>query len=134
MNIWKIGSRWGDDGNTENVFDLFQKYNIAFVYDCNIKTKEVSLGDLFAISNGYKIVSIGKVETKATPINEFKISALDVFNTDKCTIGFRVKIIDLYEKDIIIYGRRGRFHKLHNNVRDRIIQLWEQRETMKKVQ
>ncbi len=126
MNVWKIASRWSNNGNSESsVLNLFRKYNIAFVYDDKIHLNHVVSGDLFAISDGLRIVSIGKVLDKARPINEFEIDELYVFNEDGCTVGFKIELIDLSDIDIFIYEKWGRFHGLHNEVKDKVVSLFE---------
>jgi len=125
MKVWKIASRWSDDGNSNSILDLFKKHKISFVYNDNIRTNEVSIGDLLAISDGKKIVGIGKVLKEATSIEEFNIPELDTYNQDECTVGFKIDYINL--SDSFYYEHMGRFHELHGDVRNKVSNLWGQR-------
>lgn len=126
MKVWKIASRWSEDGNSgSSVLDLFKKFKIAFVYNDKIRVNEVEIGDLLAISDGKKIVCIGVLK-EVTPIEEFKIPELNGYNEDGCSVGFKIELINLKEADIINYGKRGRFHGLQHEVRKMVVKLWEQ--------
>lgn len=132
MKVWKIASRWSDNGNYgSSVLDLFKKFKIAFVFNDKIRVNEVEIGDLLAISDGLKIVSIGKVLSKVIPVEEFHISELDAYNEDGCSVGFKIELLNLKESDIIDYGKWKRFHQLHNEVQSRIVKLWEQNNSTK---
>jgi hypothetical protein len=132
MKVWKIASRWSDNGNFDSsVLELFKNYKIAFVYNDNIRVNEVGIGDMMAITDGKKIVSIGKVLSKVTPVEDFHIPELDAYNEDGCCVGFKIELINLKESDKIYYGKRGRFHQLHNEVQRRIVKLWEQNNSIK---
>lgn len=128
MKVWKIASRWSDNGNKESsVLELFKNFRVAFVYNDNLRVNEVEVGHLLAISDGKEIVCIGKVLSKVTPIEDFQFPELDVYNDDGCCVGFKIELINLKQSDKIIYGKRGRFHELHDNVKEKIIKYWEQR-------
>ena len=128
MKVWKIASRWSEDGNHgSSVLELFKNFKIAFVFNDNIRVAEVEIGHLLAISDGLKIVAIGKVLSKVTPVEDFHIPELDVYNEDECSVGFKIELLNLKESDILDYGRRGRFHQLHDKVQEKIIKYWEQR-------
>lgn len=125
MKVWKIASRWSVDGKTNSIIELFRKYKIAFVYKYDgIRAGEVEVGDLMAFSDSKMIVAVCKVLTKATPIDDFNIPEINIYNEDDCTVGFKVEVIDLNEKDRIYYDHRGRFHELHNEIRENVEKLW----------
>ena len=128
MKVWKIASRWSIDGKTNSIIELFRKYKIAFVYkNEGIRTGEVEVGDLMAFSDSKMIVAVCKVLTKATPLDVFNIPEINIYNEDDCTVGFKVEVIDLNEKDSIYYDHIGRFHELHNEVKESIEKLWASR-------
>lgn len=133
MKVWKIASRWSNDGNSNSVLDLFKKHKIAFVYNENIKVNEVEIGDLLAISDGNKIVSIGKVLNAAMPIDKFNIPELNNYNDDECTVGFKMEYMNLSESDIIHYNHMGRFHGLPHDVQKHITRLWNNQLWIKKI-
>lgn len=132
MNIWKIASRWSQDGRTGSVLDKFRKYQIIFVY--NVKPdektkldveKKVKTDDLIAISDGPMMVSIGKVIKDPNIITDnwtFEDDMLDFKDED--VIAIKVKLIDLYEGDRLYYGKIGRFHALRRETANCIIHLW----------
>jgi hypothetical protein len=133
MKVWKLASRWSYDGNVDSsVLNLFRSNKTVFVY--NLKPNEtksfrieskVQVGDLLAISDGLKIVSIAKVLQKPAPIKEKwteTVRKID-FNNENI-LGMAVEFVELDENQQFAYKKMGRFHQLHHNVKDRIIQLW----------
>lgn len=133
MNVWKIASRWSYDGNLDSsVLYLFRSKKTVFVYNLNpnetkslrIESK-VAIGDLLAISDGYRIVSIAKVLQKPALIEaEWTESVKKIDFTNKNVLGMKVEIVELDDKQQFSYKKMGRFHQLHNSVKERIIELW----------
>lgn len=127
MKVWKIASRWSNDGNSNSVLHLFKEHKIAFVENKkNIRVDEVKIGDLFAISDGFKIVGIGKVLTEVKAITDFYVQSLNQYNEEECTVGFGIEPLYLSEAEVIHYEHIGRFHELHDKERKKVIKLWEQ--------
>ncbi len=135
MTVWKIASRWSNDGNADSsVIHLFRKYQIVFVYNNTPDEKgsfyvdsKVQIGDLIALSDGQTIVAVGKVLEKPFPLPEKWTFDDDMINysDDENIIGIKIKLIDLSENDRFYYGKIGRFHALHNENEQNIIKLWE---------
>lgn len=135
MTVWKVASRWSNDGNIgSSIIHLFRKYQIAFVYNNTPDEKgsffvdsKVQIGDLIALSDGQTIVAIGKVLEKPFPLSEkwtFDDDMYD-YSDDENIIGIKIKLIDLSENERFYYGKIGRFHALHNETEQNIIKLWE---------
>ncbi len=62
MNVWKVGTRWGNCGRS--VLDLFLDYGIVFVGGTDDGARQgdysaVKPGDLFLLSDGAKLVALG---------------------------------------------------------------------------
>lgn len=61
-NVWKIGSRWGNNG--ESVLDLFLRYGCVFFGGKDDRRvgrwRDVRPGDLFIVSSGSVPVAIGE--------------------------------------------------------------------------
>ena len=55
MKIWRIGSRWSDDGNpATEILDVFLKMGLIFIgnrFKDNF-LKEVKKGDYFVVTSG----------------------------------------------------------------------------------
>ena len=130
MNIWKIGTRWSDNGSTDSsIIDIFRKYNIVFAgREQDTIKSSVKPGDLIAISDGIKIVSIGKVLDEPKSITEFRLEAIDInsdrFNYEDWVIGFKVSLFDLKKEDCFDY-RRGTFHGVNGEYKDKIQDLFD---------
>lgn len=63
MNVWKIGSRWGNVGTS--VLDLFMNYECVFFGNCNGGERlgdweSAGAGDFFVICDGETAVALGK--------------------------------------------------------------------------
>ena len=63
MKIWKIATRWSDKGDpNSSIIDIFRKYNILFAgREQDYIKRSVKPNDIIAISDGFTIVSIGKI-------------------------------------------------------------------------
>jgi len=124
MNVWKIGSRWGEGGIS--VLHIFRKYNIVFVGEAAESINSVKIGDLIAVTDGIKVVSVGIIASKRKPITEFKFDIQDIetknFNYDDLVDAFKVLLFDLKDEDCFDYSR-GKFHKVHGEHESKIIKL-----------
>ena len=59
MNIWRIGSKWGN----KDLLPIFKKENIVFAgHEVQEKITNVKKDDIVAITNGQTIVGIGNVQ------------------------------------------------------------------------
>ena len=129
-NIWKIASRWSDDGNrNSSIIDIFRKYNIVFAGRKQDDIKRlVKPNDIIALSDGTTVVSVGKVTDIPKPITEFNFDELDRnsgrFNYNDRVIGFKVNLYDLKSEDWFKYNR-GTFHGINEPHRSKIKYLFE---------
>lgn len=129
MNVWKIASRWSEDGNVESsILDIFRKYGVVFAGRNQEKIREnVKINDLIAISDGILVVAIGKVLDIPKPLTSFKFEEEDIdserFHYEDWVVGFKVKIFDLKEIDQFNY-RMGTFHGAGQSS-NRIMDLYE---------
>jgi len=117
MNVWKIASRWSDTGTkASSILDLFRKYGIVFVGTNKATARvrnEVKVGDIIAISDGKKIVSVGKVIGEPIEITHFEFQEEDKkrFHYEDWVIGFKVEIYNL-NQDEIFETKFGAFHSM----------------------
>lgn len=130
MNIWKIASRWSDEGiPSSSILDIFRKYQMVFAgRETNRIKNDVKIGDLVAISDGIKVVAIGKVLTSPKVLTEFKFDEDDLnskrFNYEDWVIGFKVKLVDLSDEQKFDYNR-GTFHAVHGEYKNKIKTLYD---------
>lgn len=113
MNVWKIASRWSNTGTKKSsILDLFRKYGIVFAGKETEKIrKSVKPGDLIAISDGIKIVSVAKVISSPVSVTSFQIEESDKkrFDYNDWVIGFKVEIFNLNQNEIFT-SKMGTFH------------------------
>jgi hypothetical protein len=117
MRVWKIASRWSNTGIKESsILDIFRKYGIVFAGrdTANIKAK-VSIGDLIAISDGLKIVSVAKVISLPLPITSFEIQEDDKkrFEYEDWVVCLRADIHNLNCEDIFTITRGRTFQAMN---------------------
>ena len=132
--VWKIASRWSEDGNiNSSVIGVFRKNNIVFLGKEKNRdrfAKEVHCGDYFAVTDGIRVVAIAKAVGEPKVITEFKIQEIDKskFDYEDWVWGIKVRIIDLpnekpNEKQFDYC--RGTFHSAES-YRDKIIDLYNE--------
>ena len=113
MNVWKIASRWSDTGiKQSSILDIFRKYGIVFAGRGTEKIKKsIKKGDLVAISDGLKVVSIAKIISLPTPITSYDIKDEDKqrFDYEDWVVAFRVEIYNLNDYEIFT-TKMGTFH------------------------
>ena len=144
MEIWKIGSRWNEEGDPKySILDIFLKYNVCFASPKEDFQKkyfeEVKEGDLIAISDGIKkIAAIGKTITYTHPLPNLNINfceadkknyirwlGLDV--TKPNIIGMKVNIINLEENKFS--SKKGIIYPItEDKVKTAIQDLWTGKE------
>lgn len=130
-NVWKIGTRWSDRGDSSaSVLSIMRRNNLAFVWldeaDKNRFLTNVRKGDYIALADGYQIVAIGKATGKADYLCNFKnfyVSANDYasFSLDDGLddiVAVKINIVDVEEenKSDFWYQKQTRFCSLN--------QLW----------
>ena len=128
MNIWKIASRWSDSGTKESsILDIFRRYKVVFAGREQEKIKnKIKTGDLIAISDGVKIVSVAKVIGAPTLITNFDFDEKDKekFAYEDWVVGFKVDIYNLDKEEIFKY-RQGTFHGVGDEVGQKVLKLYE---------
>ena len=130
MNIWKIASRWSENGDpNSSIIDIFRNNNIVFAgRETERITNSVKPNDIIAISDGIRIVSVGKATSEPKPITDFSINELDInserFAYEDWVIGFKINLYDLKEEDRFDY-RQGTFHGVNEPNKSRIKKLFE---------
>ena len=107
MNIWRIGSKWGNI----DILPEFKTHKIAFCGKQNADLiSNVQKGDLVAITSGQLIIGVGTVQDVILLVNISAQLAED-YDEAEYTIVFRE--VFFAEKDIFgVYDGRGKqFHK-----------------------
>lgn len=119
MTVWKVGCRWSDNGNENSkIISVFRRNGVVFVGEQKHIFEKIRNGDLIAIADGYKVVSVAKATCDATPLKELKPtirirsnekSIIDEQWARENAIGVTAKIFDLPTSDIqqIQYKKRG---------------------------
>ena len=139
-NVWKVGSRWDDQGlQVNSILSIFRRNNVVFVGSSDeIRTRfyaEVKKGDFIAIADGYQIVAVAKAVGKPAPLKDIKQIDiepsdfnLDVESTKEWVIGVKVKIVDIDEVDYeqFYYQKRGTFCSVKQEIlRKRIVTYYD---------
>ncbi|RUT78948.1 DUF262 domain-containing protein [Ancylomarina longa] len=132
MNIWKIASRWSNNGEAESsILDIFKTHQIVFAGRKTERIQnEVKIGDLIALSDGLDVIAIGKVLGEPKPITEFEnqinFSEREIkrFDYEDWVIGFKVKLIFLHDNEIFTYNQ-GTFHRVHGEYYDTVLKLYK---------
>ena len=135
-NVWKIGSRWSQDGSYESrIISIFRRSEAVFLGndDAERFNKEVKEGDYFAIADGYCIPAVAKAVSNPMPLNDMITKKIikvredepfDISDDYSWCYGVKVKIVDLPQKDFINYGKQGAFFKA-TSIADKVINLYE---------
>jgi len=107
---WRIGSNWGK----ENVIPVFRKHNIAFAgAEIEERIEKVQNNDLIAVTNGKRIVAVGKV----AGLSDLKEYNEDYINDYDDVYAIKVNpyiFAEDYGLDFGIYDGEGKqFHECH---------------------
>ena len=135
-NVWKVGSRWSDNGTKESsIISIFRRNNVVFVGQENKRIEfrdNVKQDDYIAIADGQKIVAVAKaistpicitkLNIKVTPEETEKFNLQD-YGPDEI-YAVKVKIVDLDEANYLSYKKIGSFCGI-NQFPDKIIDLYE---------
>ena len=135
VNVWKIGSRWSEDGNrNSSILSVFRRNNIVFTgrndeFDFEGKVKH---GDYFAIADGTTVVAVAKViSDKPFQINKSKLrfrstdfSGIQEEKDLSFAYGVHVKIIDL-DMSQWFYQKQGSFFHTNEETSEKVINLFE---------
>ena len=114
-NVWKIGSRWSDNGSKESaIIDIFRKYQVVFLGTNRERfLKEIKEGDYIAIADGFSINTVAKVIGEPKKITDLGIDFTEEeksrFIYEDWVIGVRVRIEELKSEDSIYYKKIGAF-------------------------
>lgn len=140
-NVWKIGSRWSENGHwSSSILSVFRRNNIVFtgrddVFDFKGKVEH---GDYFAIADGLTVVAVAKViSDKPFQIDKSKLKfrPTDYKEIQEETdlsyaYGVRVKIVDL-DKSLWFYQKQGSFFHTNEEISEKVISLFENDFSMK---
>lgn len=136
MTVWKVGCRWDENGNKNyKIISVFRRSGIIFVGKQNHIFAKIRNGDLIAIADGYKIVSVAKATCDANSLKGLKqtirirnneVNFIDESWVRENAIGVTAKIFDLPASDIqqIQYKRRGTCFKA-NQIAGKVKELYE---------
>lgn len=144
MTVWKVGCRWSDNGNENSkIISVFRRNGIVFVGEQKHIFEKIRNGDLIAIADGYKVVSVAKATCDATPLKELKPTIrirnnewniIDESWARENAIGVTAKIFDLPTSDDslkensdiqqIQYKKRGSCCKAYQ-IADKVKELYE---------
>jgi len=135
-NVWKIGSRWSDIGTWDSrIITIFRRSGVVFVGGkcANRFYKEVTMGDYFAIADGYTVSAVAKATSDVMSLSDMiakkliKVKDTEPFdlnwNFDGC-YGIRVKIVDLPPNEQFQYMKSGALFSA-NQYWNEIIDLYE---------
>lgn len=135
-NVWKIGSRWSDDGKRDSsIISIFRRSNVVFLghrdYIERFKN-EVKKGDYFAIADGLFVQSVAKATSDPIQLKELikqnaiKVKKGEPFDLeDDWGYGVKVKIVDL-PKDQMFDYKRGCFFKA-NSIAEKVKKLFNEK-------
>lgn len=135
-NVWKVGSRWSDNGSKESsIISIFRRNNVVFVgqWEKRIDFRDsVKQGDYIAIADGYTIVAVAKAISNPTCITKLDIRVtpeeakwFDPKNCDPEDVyAVKVKIIDLDEAHYLYYEKRASFCRVYQCA-DEIVSLYK---------
>ena len=76
MSVWKIGSKWSNDGRWDSsILDIFWKHGVVFAGgDRAALFLHAEKEDLVAIADGYSVVGGGKLLDSPKPIAELGLN------------------------------------------------------------
>ena len=131
QNVWKVGSRWSHTGTVESsIIDLFRRNNIVFTNRNTHLFERIKEGDLIAVSDGFKIIALGLATSSPKPITQFTIQISskesEIFSPDDSTWGCKISFIDLKEQDYFTYKKRGAFHGIPGDNRNKLITIHDE--------
>lgn len=134
MTVWKVGCRWSKSGNENSkIISVFRRNGLIFVGEQKDEFKKIRKGDLIAIADGYKVVSVAKATCNAVflknlnPIIRIRGNEWNVIDKDwalEYAIGVTAKIFDLPTSDIIQYKKRGSCCKAYQ-IADKVKAIYE---------
>ena len=123
MKVWRVGSNWSG----VDIFPIFEKNNIVFAgSEVEGHLKKVSLGDLVAITDGQKIIAVGKV-LRVASLSDFDTQYVTDYDDVSCIV-----LVDLFKRetykniDFGIYDGQGKqFHEAHHEYKTNIISIYK---------
>lgn len=75
MNVWRIGSRWNDEGAAgTTIIDIFIDYRVLFIGTDKSYADNICEGDLFAVTDGYAVVALAKALSRFKPLSNFGLN------------------------------------------------------------
>ena len=122
MKIWRIGSNWDD----ENILNVFKEYNIVFAgLQVESQIQKVRPNDIICITNGKKIVAIGKAK-KCLNLGEIKGGELAERFDEVDAIKMGTLFFAPNNEPYGIYDGQGKqFHECHQHYPKMLIDIYE---------
>ena len=136
-NVWKIGSRWSEDGSwNSRIISIFRRSEAVFLggYFATKFRDNVERGDYFAIADGRYIQAVARAVSYPMALNEMinrkiikvrKGEFFDITEDFSGCYGVKVKIVDLPIEKYIYYGKRGSFFKA-SSISKEVVDLYEE--------
>ena len=139
MEIWRIGSRWSDDGNPDTeILDVFLKMGLIFIgnrFKDNF-LKKVKKGDYFVVTSGLIVKAIAIADSDA-----FNLYDMEFNDVDEClssdtyenfdfedassyAVGCYAKIFKLQKSDIFSINRGLTFSRFREKDESEIKKLF----------
>ena len=139
MKIWRIGSRWSDDGNPNTeILDVFLKMGLIFIgnrFKDNF-LKKVKKGDYFVVTSGLIVKAIAIADSDA-----FNLYDMEFNDVDEClssdtyedfdfedassyAVGCYAKIFKLQKSDIFSINRGLTFSRFREKDESEIKKLF----------
>ena len=140
--VWKIGSRWSESGGPHaSIISIFRRSGVVFIGNerSEVFNSLVHTGDYFAISDGFRIVSVARATSEPMNLNDMisrnvirirKNKDSGYFNiTDnfhEC-YGVKAKIVDLPLENQFDYKCRQAFVNIAmNDIKEKVIKLYDE--------
>jgi len=132
MKVWRVGSNWSG----VDIFSIFEKNNIVFAgSEVEGYLKKASFGDLVAITDGQKIIAVGKV-LRVASLSDFDTQYVTDYDDVSCIV-----LVDLFKRatykniDFGIYDGQGKqFHEAHHEYKKNIISIYKKISTQKMIE
>ena len=123
--VWKVGSRWSETGYaSSSILDIFRNHNVVFVGNGTGTFRNIKIGDLIVISDGYRIVALGPVIGAPAPLPDlgidFTLEEKERFDCEDSVWGCRIDYVDISggDEEPEEYRRRGACHAIHERANE----------------
>lgn len=124
-NVWKIGSRWDDNGalGTSILDAVFIPNGVVFA--TTTLCLEIAEGDLFAVADGYKVVAIAEALTPGFRMDRLNPDLHPNPQSFKTYLfadnyGCKVRIFKLDNQTVFEYKKMGKLTKVSADITKRV--------------